>query len=53
MFDFGWYDATCITLGAIAFWAVTGYVFTSVAMSAFFYFAGVLVCELLVDWLIK
>lgn len=53
MFDFGWYDATCITLGAIAFWAVTGYVFTSVALSACFCFAGCLLGEWLVDRLTR
>lgn len=47
--DIGIYDVTMVTLGAVALWTVTGYVFTSIVLSACFYFAGMIVGEWIVD----
>jgi hypothetical protein len=47
--NIGLYDVTMVTLGAVAFWSFTGYVITSIIMSACFYFAGMLLGEWIVD----
>jgi hypothetical protein len=47
--NIGLYDVTMVALGAVALWAVTGYIFTSIILSACFYFAGMVLGEWIVD----
>jgi len=49
MSKIGLYDVTMVALGAVALWTVTGYIFTSIILSACFYFAGMVLGEWIVD----
>jgi hypothetical protein len=51
--NIGIYDVIVVALGAVALWAVTGYVITSIVLSACFYLAGMLFTEWLIDRIIK